>query len=168
MKYAIFDEFGLAKAFFDPEFNGHRLRPVFGEVPMPTDENPNPQAPIIGEEPNPDCSIPADAVEISDEQWIELVTYPSTKQYQNGAVVEYTPPAVEPVSIIPAMTLWERMTDDEAEQVNAAMETQPFRTRQIFMTANTFRSDHELWPLLMQMATDLFGEARAAELLSPA
>ncbi|MEN5250020.1 hypothetical protein [Brucella pseudintermedia] len=75
---------------------------------------------------------------------------------------------LEPVTIIPAVTLWERLTDAEAEQVNAAMATQPFRTRQIFLTANTFRSDHELWPLLMQMATDLFGEARAAELLSPA
>ncbi|WP_010660189.1 hypothetical protein [Brucella anthropi] len=70
------------------------------------------------------------------------------------------------VTILPSVTLWERMTDDEAEQVNAAMATQPFRTRQIFLTANTFRSDHELWPLLVQMATDLFGEERAAELLA--
>ena len=46
---------------------------------------------------------------------------------------------------------WERMTDVEAEQVNAAMATQPFRTRQIFLTANTFRSDHELWPLLVSI-----------------
>ncbi|WP_235906862.1 hypothetical protein [Brucella anthropi] len=72
----------------------------------------------------------------------------------------------DPVTILPAVTLWERMSEDEAEQVNAAMATQPFRTRQIFVIANTFRSDHELWPLLRQMATDLFGEARAAELLA--
>ncbi|WP_247872617.1 hypothetical protein [Brucella sp. 2280] len=71
------------------------------------------------------------------------------------------------IVILPTVTLWERMTEAEAEQVNVAMATQPFRTRQIFMTANTFRSDHELWPLLVQMATDLFGEARAAELLAP-
>ncbi|WP_247879089.1 hypothetical protein [Brucella sp. 6810] len=73
------------------------------------------------------------------------------------------PPIIE----VPSVTLWERLTEAEAEQVNAAMATQPFRTRQIFLTANTFRSDHELWPLLVQMATDLFGEARAAELLAP-
>lgn len=80
-----------------------------------------------------------------------------------------TPSNTVPIPVIvPAVTLWERMTEAEAEQVNAAMATQPFRTRQIFMTANTFRSDHELWPLLVQMATELFGEARAAELLSPA
>jgi hypothetical protein len=75
------------------------------------------------------------------------------------------PEPAPPATVIPAVTLWERMTDVEAEQVNAAMATQPFRTRQIFLTANTFRSDHELWPLLVQMATDLFGDERAAELL---
>ncbi|WP_448786405.1 hypothetical protein [Brucella intermedia] len=78
------------------------------------------------------------------------------------------PVPLPPVIVIPAVTLWERMTDVEAEQVDAVMATQPFRTRQIFLTANTFRSDHELWPLLVQMATDLFGEERAAALLSPA
>lgn len=79
----------------------------------------------------------------------------------------YIEPEPDPVvTILPAVTLWERLTELEAEQVNAVMATQPFRTRQIFLTANTFRSDHELWPLLVQMATDLFGEERAAELLS--
>jgi len=73
--------------------------------------------------------------------------------------------AVPIVSVLPSVTLWERMSPSEAEQVEAAMATQPFRTRQIFLTANTFRSDHELWPLLVQMATELFGEERAAELL---
>ncbi|WP_244636197.1 MULTISPECIES: hypothetical protein [unclassified Brucella] len=87
------------------------------------------------------------------------------KVWNGAAIVE---PEPEPtVVIVPSVTLWERMTDDEAEQVRNAMATQPFRTRQIFLTANTFRSDHELWPLLVQIATDLFGEARAAELLAP-
>ena len=73
---------------------------------------------------------------------------------------------VEALIILPAVTLWERMTDDEAEQVNAAMAAQPVRARQIFLTANTFRSDHELWPQLQQIAADLFGTERAAELLA--
>ena len=79
----------------------------------------------------------------------------------------YVPdPLAEPVNIIPAVTLWERMTDAEAIQVHDAMATQPIRTRQIFLTANTFRSDHELWPLLQQVAANLFGVERAAELLA--
>ena len=85
-----------------------------------------------------------------------------------GNVIEpYLPePLPEPVIIIPAVTLWERMTDAEAIQVNDVMATQPIRTRQIFLTANTFRSDHELWPLLQQIASTLFGVERAAELLA--
>ncbi|TWH03352.1 hypothetical protein L614_001300001210 [Ochrobactrum sp. J50] len=114
-------------------------------------------------------NIPADVVEITVEQHAELFQYQGLRKWVNGEVVAYNPPPPPPPVVeVPSVTLWERLTDAEAEQVNAAMATQPFRTRQIFLTANTFRSDHELWPLLMQMATDLFGEARAAELLSPA
>lgn len=86
------------------------------------------------------------------------------KIWNGAAIVEPDPEPL--VTIVPSVTLWERMTDEEAEQVEAAMSTQPFRTRQIFMTAITFRSDHELWPLLEQMATELFGEMRATELLA--
>lgn len=111
-------------------------------------------------------AVPPGAIEISGDQWREFIDNPGARMWINGDIVEYTPPAVDPVTIPPAVTLWERMTDDEAEQVNGAMATQPFRTREIFLTVNTFRSDHELWPLLVQMATDLFGEARAAELLA--
>lgn len=68
--------------------------------------------------------------------------------------------------ILPAVTLWERLTEDEADQVNEAMAMQSVRTQRIFTTANTFRSDHELWPLLEQMAKELFGEGRATELLA--
>ena len=85
---------------------------------------------------------------------------------KNGEWV-HTPISPDPVIVVvPAVTLWERMSEDEAVQVEAAMSTQPFRTRQIFMTAQTFRSDHELWPLLEAMAKELFGEQRAADLLS--
>lgn len=112
--------------------------------------------------------LPDGVVEITRDDWLKLTEKPFTRKWVGGTVVEDVPEEAEPVTIIPAVTLWERMTDVEAEQVNAAMSTQPFRTRQIFLTANTFRSDHELWPLLVQMATDLFGGERAAELLSPA
>lgn len=70
------------------------------------------------------------------------------------------------VKILPAVTLWERMTEDEAEQVADVMKMQSVRTVQIFNNATTFRSDHELWPLLEQIANELFGQARAAELLA--
>ncbi|WP_235925510.1 hypothetical protein [Brucella pseudintermedia] len=138
MRYAIFNNQGLPTAFYCLDVHGDK--------------------------------IPPDAIKITEEQWLEFIENQGARQWVNGQVVEYSPPVIEqpePVIIVPAVALWERLTDAEAEQVEAAMATKPFRTRQIFLTANTFRSDHELWPLLEQMATDLFGEERAAELLSP-
>lgn len=86
--------------------------------------------------------------------------------FQN--VAEYSEPEPETaITVIPAVTLWERMTEAEAEQVAEVMKTQSVRTVQIFNNATTFRSDHELWPLLEQIAHDLFGAARASELLAP-
>lgn len=82
----------------------------------------------------------------------------------NGTVI-IEPEQKPSVIILPSVTLWERLTEQEANQVNTAMATQPVRTQRIFTTANTFRSDHELWPLLEQMATELFGAERASELL---
>jgi len=113
--------------------------------------------------------VPVGAIEITDEQWLEFIDNTGFRKWENGRVVEYEPPTPEPqpvVTILPAVTLWERLTEAEADQVNEAMATQPFRTRKIFETAATFRSDHELWPLLEQIANQLFGEARASEILS--
>lgn len=84
-----------------------------------------------------------------------------------NAIEPYVPEPEAPTVIsIPAVTLWERMTEAEGEQVESVMQTQPFRIRQIFTTAQSYRSDHELWPLLQQVATELFGAQRAGELLA--
>lgn len=84
-----------------------------------------------------------------------------------NVISAYVPEPEAPTLIsIPAVTLWERMTEAEGEQVEAVMQSQPFRIRQIFTTAQTYRSDHELWSLLQQVSTELFGEQRAGELLA--
>lgn len=77
------------------------------------------------------------------------------------------PPPPLAVTIVYSVDLWSRMTNTEADQVGAAMDQQPFRVRRIFESANSYRSDHELWPLLEQIATTLFGAERAAEILAP-
>lgn len=116
---------------------------------------------------NPD--IPSDAIAVTDQQWSDASLMRLWRS-PDGSLTTPPPPepiiGPEPVTILPAVTLWERLTEAEADQVNEVMATQSVRTRQIFRTANTFRSDHELWPLLVQMAIDLFGEERAAELLA--
>lgn len=76
-------------------------------------------------------------------------------------------PLPDLVTVVYAVDLWSRMTNTEADQVGAEMEAQPFRIRKIFETANSYRADHELWPLLQQIATTLFGAERAAEILAP-
>lgn len=117
---------------------------------------------LVGDE------YPDGAVEITQEQWSEFVNNSGRRIWVDGKVVEYTPPpAPEPIAIVNKLDLWSRMTDEEADQVGAAMDTQPFRVRKIFESANTYRADHELWPLLVQIATTLFGAERAAEILAP-
>ncbi|WP_440595400.1 hypothetical protein [Agrobacterium radiobacter] len=115
-------------------------------------------------------NIPADAIEITDAQWEEFVAHMGLRRWVDGDVVEYSPPQVEipdPVTVVFNVDLWSRMTDAEADQVGGAMAEQSFRIRKIFETANSYRSDHELWPLLVQIATTLFGEERAAQILAP-
>lgn len=111
---------------------------------------------------------PAEAIEITNEQWLDFINNSGQRKWVDGEVVEYTPPpSPEPITVVNKLDLWSRMTDEEADQVGAAMDTQPFRVRKIFESANTYRADHELWPLLVQIATSLFGEERAAEILAP-
>jgi len=115
-------------------------------------------------------SFPEGAVEIGQDEYSEFVQNIGRRRWVDGEVVEYIPPPVEipdPVTVVFSVDLWSRMTDAEADQVGVTMADQPFRVRKIFETANSYRSDHELWPLLVQIATTLFGEERAAQILAP-
>ena len=86
-------------------------------------------------------------------------------EWHNGQwVASPAPPAV--VVLYP-VDLWSRLTDAEAEQVEAVMGTQPVRIQNIFKAASSYRSDNELWPLLESVATSLFGSTRAADILAP-
>ena len=90
--------------------------------------------------------------------------------YANGKFVAPTPPVIEvpdPVTIVYKGDLWRRATDVEAEAIIAALDAQPKRRQRLFNDVLALRSDDELWPLLMGAATQLFGAARAAELLAP-
>lgn len=82
--------------------------------------------------------------------------------------LEPPPPEPEPdqVTVVYPVDLWSRMTDVEADAVEAAMTTQPVRIQNIFRAASSYRSDHELWPLLETVAVGLFGAERAAEILA--
>lgn len=111
------------------------------------------------------------AIEGQDNQWVDELgnLYIGREGQSLSSLIDELNKPVEAkpkTKILPSITLWERLTEEEADQVNDAMATQPVRTQRIFTTANTFRSDHELWPLLEQMAIELFGKERASEILS--
>ena len=138
MKKALVNEDGLVLAFYAEEIHGE--------------------------------DIPDGTVDVTDEQWREILQSCGSKLLINGEIVDAEVPPIEipePVTVVYSVDLWSRMTEDEADQVGAAMDHQPFRVRKIFESASTFRSDHELWPLLVQIATTLFGEERAAQILAP-
>ena len=111
-KYATFNEIGLPTAFYSEDFHGERLLPTYrpGEPiysePLyigddddgkPTYEPPQLTGygdPVqIGEEPNPDCQIPAEAIAITDAQWMEFLTNQGSRRWDGSNVVEYVPPA---------------------------------------------------------------------------
>ncbi|MDP9561409.1 UNVERIFIED_ORG: hypothetical protein J2740_002616 [Rhizobium nepotum] len=138
MKKALVNEDGLVLAFYAEEIHGE--------------------------------DIPDGTVDVTDEQWREILQSCGSKLLFNGEIVDAEVPPIEipeAVTVVYSVDLWSRMTDDEADQVGAAMDAQPFRVRKIFESASTFRSDHELWPLLVQISTSLFGEERAAQILAP-
>ncbi|WP_296085339.1 hypothetical protein [uncultured Agrobacterium sp.] len=89
---------------------------------------------------------------------------------KNGGWI-FVEPTSEPLSdmvkVVFADHIWERMTLKEADQVGAAMKQRDFRTRKIFESVSSYRSDHQIWPLLHQIVTQLFGAERAAQILAP-
>lgn len=95
-KYATFDGNGFPTGFYATDIHGSQTLLVYGDKPAPTAENPNPVAPVIGTKPNPDCLIPAGAVEITDAQWQEFIGNQGLRKWANGQEVEYTPPVPAP------------------------------------------------------------------------
>ncbi len=114
----------------------------------------------------------ADILETYPEGTISYPVKPGDHFVPKDGGWVYVEPVAEPtpemVTVVYPVHLWERLSGEgEADRVGAVMAQQDFRTRQIFASASSYRSDHELWPLLQQIATTLFGEARAAQILAP-
>lgn len=116
----------------------------------------------IGSYDGPDKTMPA---MFKDGVQVPTAPLDARQTWANGAWQSYQ--ADTPIAVLYPVHLWERMTQEEADAVGAVMAQQDFRTRQIFASASSYRSDHELWPLLQQIATQLFGSERAAVILAP-
>ncbi len=80
-KFGVFDENGLPLAFFSEDLHGCRRLLTYDD-----------QGNIISDQPNPDCIIPEDAVEIRDSQWQELINHPGYRRWNGSSVEPYLPP----------------------------------------------------------------------------
>lgn len=67
---------------------------------------------------------------------------------------------------IPKDIIWRRVTDAEAEIMDAALGSQSVRVRRIYDGAQVISTDGELYSILLAAMIQLFGESRAEQLLA--
>ncbi|MET3648019.1 hypothetical protein [Phyllobacterium ifriqiyense] len=145
--FAIFDEQGLPLAFYNEDMHGSKTIPIYGSVLEPTEDEPNPVAPVLGEKPNPDCKIPSDAIEITRNQWLELINNSGQRKWQDGNIVTYEPPTSEPIVPDRLSRRQFRLALIDAgllEQVEAWVATQDIRTQAAYADSSTFLRTDEM------------------------
>ncbi len=167
--YATFDAEGFPIGYYPDDWHGPRMRPVYGEPPEPMLDDPNPARPIIGEEPNPDTTIPTEAIEISEAQYAELIENPFRRRWVNGEVVAYDPPPPPaPLIVLSAdLLFFERMTDDEYDDLDASVRAgETARVYRGWAAATSFTEGTDLWALLVKHLDLTVTAARRDELLT--
>lgn len=73
-KYAVFTNDGFPNGFYAEDVHGERF---------------------IDGKPNPQCLIPSDAIEITDEQWQTLLS--GGHKWDGAQVIEFVPPPPSPI-----------------------------------------------------------------------
>ncbi|MBA1156939.1 hypothetical protein [Microvirga mediterraneensis] len=113
-------------------------------------------------------AIPADAIEITNEQWREFIDHQGQRRFVDGEVVSYEPPPPQaPPSRIYKAPMFRKMTDAEYEAYLQIRGGFPPRLQAIFDAAEYLSPDDEFWPDLVAAAEQAYGVERAAEILAP-
>jgi hypothetical protein len=111
---------------------------------------------------------PENSFEVSVEDWVTYRNSPGEYRFVDQMMTPYTPPpGPPPVIVVTKFDFWDRMTEGECTAAEEAIAAQSAKKRRTFETAQTLRSDNELWGLLVQLTEGLFGEDRAAVILAP-
>lgn len=76
-------------------------------------------------------------------------------------------PIVPALTVIPKNLIWSRATNEEAELMENALQSQPVRLRRIYEGATFISTEDELYGVLRSALEALFGSERAGELLQP-
>ncbi len=96
--YARFGADGLRPAFYPDDVYPDVV--AYGPRPEASEADPDPVAPEISRTRHP--AIPADAVEISYDQWQDFLAHQGERRWDGGALVAYSPtppPATPPASV---------------------------------------------------------------------
>lgn len=88
--------------------------------------------------------IPPEAIEITDEQWVELYTYQGSRKFVDGAVMEYTPEPVAPDVVSSRQFFLQLALAGLTDQVSAWVATQYPLVQIAFNKSATFRRDDEM------------------------
>lgn len=112
--------------------------------------------------------IPAEAVQITDEQWSEFINNQGLRRWVNGEVVVYDPPAPEPVAQrIEWGSLIRAMTNEEASAFDAAVQAADARFRWLIQKTAYIATDDPDYPTLKAAFDAAYGQERSDELLPP-
>ncbi|NNH56899.1 hypothetical protein HLI01_08770 [Rhizobium laguerreae] len=69
--------------------------------------------------------------------------------------------------VIGKSTPWRRMSDEEVDDVDAALQGAPLKQRRIYEAASYISTKDELFGTLMALLSAVLSPSRAAELLAP-
>lgn len=84
-----------------------------------------------------------------------------------GVITPYVAPPAPVFTRIPKAEVWRRLTDEEAETVDAALQAAPLRLRRVFESAQFLDTDDADYPALRAGVVAALGEQRADEVLAP-
>ena len=100
---------------------------------------------------------------------LSLVDTPSAWEHLLESGIDIAPFVSPPVvTTLRKADIYARATEAEAEAIDAAVNGAGAKLRGLWNASLEFCSDSAHWPQSVAMAQQLFGPARAAELLSPA
>lgn len=131
------------------------------------------RAPAFNRSGTIDCEI-----DHPDFGWIPFTASPDDPEEHGRAIYEaawsmgpspYVAPATTS-AVLPRIVykadIWRRATDDEAEAMDAMLDSQPVRLRRMWADAVHLQSDDELFATIDAALIAQFGVTRAAELLA--
>lgn len=82
-------------------------------------------------------------------------------------IAPYVPPSAPTFTRIPKAEVWRRLTDEEAEAVDAALQAAPLRLRRVFEAAQFLDTADADYPALRAGVEAALGSTRANEVLAP-